>query len=144
MKLSSSTSARFANTSFVLPRWVGVLSLLVGIVCFLARPLFGVVLGGWMTWVGILTTMFGVWKVVPNERTWRVASYSFPIYLLHYFVGIALVGIVSAMGLREWANHESIWFYFVRAIIQIAASCIVIGLVRCRMPRVSNVLLGGR
>ena len=127
----------------------GALSLFVGVLLFLIRVCVLVefnngVVNFWLTWIATPITMFGVWAFMPTKPLWsNVRSYSFPIYVLHQFVLIAMAGMFGMIGLREVVNH-SIGFYFVRGGLAITLCVVVVAVIRRFLPKFTSLAFGGR
>lgn len=128
---------------------LGALSLVAGCLIFLIRVYLLVELNNsivdhLLTWIATPLTMFGVWTFMPTKPLWsNVRSYSFPIYVLHQFVLVAMAGMFGMIGLREVVNH-SIGLYFVRGGLAIVLCVAVVAVVRRFLPKFTSLAFGGR
>ena len=88
--------------------------------------------------------MYGVFAMCPRKTVWpRIATLSFPVFLLHRFFVWWFSGSTSGCPQVD-SLSSSVWWYVVRVIL--AASCSVVVALAAKkiFPRFSAVCFGGR
>lgn len=130
------------------PRLIGVIALVCGLVTFVLLALVryfseGVYLLPYRL-VGTLLLMIGLLFVLPGKKVFGgYSDLSFPLYLLHEFILVAMAGLVSCLGWREIVVHNS-FLYFVRLLIVVFLVRMTFSVLQRGFPKMTSLLLGGR
>lgn len=101
-------------------------------------------IGGWWFVVGLPLAMGGMWYSL-SERAWpkMLTSCSFPIYVLHAFMGVGVSAAFAALGIKEWADEFAL-AWGVKWSVMAGASIVTTMLARRFLPKMSAVVFGGR
>lgn len=140
----------FAHPVALPPRKIGLLSLVLGVGCFVSRGVLLIDMG--LQWrscqVGFLAiplTILGLYCVLPKLSLPNLLkTASFPVYVFHLFFLSAIGGRVSRGGGGWFDPDPSLMHWLVRVVVAFALSITLTWIGRKMFPKAMGILLGGR
>lgn len=94
--------------------------------------------------VGIPFSIFGLWGVISTKGWPRwLTSCAFPIYVLHGFFSMCVIGVFTCAGLRTWAESSALAFALKWLIMSGGSVLVAVGIRKWSL-KMSNVVFGGR
>ena len=92
----------------------------------------------------LLISVFFLFEAVPHSAwpNW-LTSCAFPIYLVHGAILILFLAVCRALGLKDYLQHCSFWFYVLYWMVAIAVSIMITLLMR-KVRWLAGVAFGGR
>ena len=94
--------------------------------------------------VGIPFAILGLWGVLSAKEWPRwLTSCAFPVYVLHGFFSMCIIGVIACAGLRTWAESSALAF-MLKWLIMSAGSVLVAVGIRKSSLKFSNIVFGGR
>lgn len=99
----------------------------------------------WSGWIGTAVLMCGIWSLMPTRVVIGVfRGCAFPIYILHQFVLILMMGALGFLAWRDYVIRESVALYFGRMVIVVVLVWAFLRVLERVAPRLTLVLFGGR
>ena len=120
-----------------IPHWGGWSVFAIGYACL--------AVGGRWTVPGLPLAMAGLWYSLDGIRTWpkMLTSCSFPIYVLHAFMGVVSSAGLAVFGLKGWAEGSAL-AWAMKWGVMAGGSILTAMLLRRFFPRFSVMVFGGR
>lgn len=94
--------------------------------------------------VGIPIAILGLWGVL-SAREWPrwLTSCAFPIYVLHGFFSMCIIGVIACAGLQTWAESSALAFVLKWLTVTGGSVLVAVGIRKWSL-KMSNVVFGGR
>lgn len=94
--------------------------------------------------VMICALALGLLTIMPSqELPSYLRSVSFPVYLIHWMVLMVLAGVRSALHMRDLIMH-SVLLTILTAVMAIVISVVIAKAIYRFLPKVANIVFGGR